>query len=382
VVPTSSQLFDPTTLRFTNTASMLTPRFGHSATLTSPGVVVAIGGILASNVVLTSSEVYEPTAGVGGTCRVASDCASGVCNEHCCPSSACTSPCTTCLAYTGQCATITDAQDPSSCTNTNYCDATGACVPKGAAGAACTIDLACANQYCIGGYCCGATMSCFGACRACAPGTGDCLVIMNADDPYSCTGANTCDANGVCVPKSVPDAGALEDAGVDSGADAEADAGTDAEADADTDAEADADTDAEADAGADAEADAGADADVDAGVDAEADGGVIDAGEDGGANDAGVDSGVDAGVDAAVVLDAGRDSGVDAALASDGGARDAAMAPLVDGAPPSSDASVSAASDESSGCGCRTATKTRGTPALLALAFSLILVARRRRGGR
>ncbi|MCA9590226.1 MAG: hypothetical protein KC657_33210 [Myxococcales bacterium] len=67
------------------------------------------------------------------------------------------------------------------------------------AGAVCALHDDCASGICDQGVCCLTT--CTGACRACAPGTGQCLVVKGADDPNSCAGTDTCDATGACKKK-------------------------------------------------------------------------------------------------------------------------------------------------------------------------------------
>ncbi len=69
-----------------------------------------------------------------------------------------------------------------------------------APGAACTINDDCGSGICDLGVCCAA--GCTASCRKCAPGTGACIAIQNADDPNSCTGKDTCDAASVCKKKS------------------------------------------------------------------------------------------------------------------------------------------------------------------------------------
>ena len=83
------------------------------------------------------------------------------------------------------------------CTGSMTCDATGAC--KKANGQVCAAATECASGACVDGHCCG-TASC-GACQACTGGGGTCVMVANAEDPDSCSGASSCDATGACKKK-------------------------------------------------------------------------------------------------------------------------------------------------------------------------------------
>jgi hypothetical protein len=56
---TSAELYDPTAATFAATGSLNTPRSGHTATLLSNGMVLVVGGTLLS----TSTELYNPATG-------------------------------------------------------------------------------------------------------------------------------------------------------------------------------------------------------------------------------------------------------------------------------------------------------------------------------
>jgi MYXO-CTERM domain-containing protein len=70
-----------------------------------------------------------------------------------------------------------------------------------ARGGGCTTQAQCDTGNCVDGVCC-MTSSC-GTCQACNTATpGTCAPVLNAPDPPSCTGTQTCDDNGQC--KLVP----------------------------------------------------------------------------------------------------------------------------------------------------------------------------------
>lgn len=68
-----------------------------------------------------------------------------------------------------------------------------------APGAACALHDDCSSGICDQGVCCLAP--CAGTCRRCEAGTGQCVVVRDADVPSTCSGDSTCDANGACKKK-------------------------------------------------------------------------------------------------------------------------------------------------------------------------------------
>jgi hypothetical protein len=68
-------------------------------------------------------------------------------------------------------------------------------------GGACAADADCDTGHCVDGTCC-ESAAC-GTCQACNLGanSGVCTKVTSADDPDTCTGANTCDTTGACKPK-------------------------------------------------------------------------------------------------------------------------------------------------------------------------------------
>jgi streptogramin lyase len=136
---------------------------------------------------------------IGASCGGGSECASTFCADgHCC-NTACNGLCQAC--GTGTCAPVLNAPDPDTCAGTQACDPTGACrpVPK-PIGAPCGTNAECASTFCADGHCCNS--ACAGLCQAC--GTGTCAPVLNAPDPDTCAGAQTCDPTGVCRPAPKP----------------------------------------------------------------------------------------------------------------------------------------------------------------------------------
>jgi hypothetical protein len=64
-------------------------------------------------------------------------------------------------------------------------------------GEACASGATCASGNCVDGACCAAAAC--GSCASCRSGT--CDRIVSAEDPDSCAGATTCDAEGRCLKK-------------------------------------------------------------------------------------------------------------------------------------------------------------------------------------
>ncbi|HET6150225.1 MAG TPA: hypothetical protein VFH68_21980 [Polyangia bacterium] len=129
----------------------------------------------------------------GQTCTGTGDCSSGNCVDgHCCDTP-CTGSCLTCA--TGTCSPVRGADDPGTCTGTMTCNASGVCSKK--LGQTCTAGSECVAGFCADGRCCDA--ACTGTCLTCSA-AGACAPVVNGED-NTCTGASTCNANGVCLKK-------------------------------------------------------------------------------------------------------------------------------------------------------------------------------------
>jgi hypothetical protein len=166
-------------------------------------------------------------------CRV---CASGHCTDGVCCDAACDGACDVCATSAGAtkdgacsnaspgapgapscapyvCSGVSPAC-PSSCLTdadcgpSHYCSAQGACAPRKPKGAPCGFAdcsaggcASCeAGLTCRDGVCCGSL--CDSACAMCAPATGICGPVLNAEDPDTCGGAAICDASGSCRKKN------------------------------------------------------------------------------------------------------------------------------------------------------------------------------------
>lgn len=96
------------------------------------------------------------------------------------------------VLFSGDGNTVTEPHD----THTYYMRG-NTCSPNGPSNA-------CNTGWCTDGVCC-EVQSC-GTCQRCddgtANGSGTCTTVMNAEDPNSCSGANACDAAGVCKKKN------------------------------------------------------------------------------------------------------------------------------------------------------------------------------------
>lgn len=188
-ITASADVYDPSTGTFAPTGPMTANRSQHTASVLASGKVLVAGG--ASSVALSLAELYAPLA-LGAACSAAADCTSGSCNDKCC-SAACTGTCKTCDG-SGACLTVTNADDPDSCTGTNTCDATGQCHLK--LGQGCSTGASCASGVCNNRCCLAA---CAATCTNC-DATGACALAPLGAPGNGCTDllVHACDGAGAC----------------------------------------------------------------------------------------------------------------------------------------------------------------------------------------
>jgi hypothetical protein len=85
------------------------------------------------------------------------------------------------------------------CQAGNYC-ASGKCLPLQGNGTSCVDGFQCGSGACVDARCC-ASPSC-GSCEACTGAAGTCAKVVNAADPGTCTGNQSCSPDGVCKKKN------------------------------------------------------------------------------------------------------------------------------------------------------------------------------------
>ncbi|MBS2018642.1 MAG: hypothetical protein JST00_37595 [Deltaproteobacteria bacterium] len=188
------EIFDAVTKTFSPqpTLSFARTRLGAakiSPTAGAKGEVAAFGGRGTTGYSLGSTEIWGPGQ-AGSACTTGDDCRSGDCQEGICCAASCSGSCKTCVAATGACVVVTKADDPSTCTGANTCDAAGSCKKKN--GQTCAAAGDCASGFCVDGACC--DRACNGQCEACnVPGVvGSCAPIAGA--PHG--GRPACNATG------------------------------------------------------------------------------------------------------------------------------------------------------------------------------------------
>ncbi len=158
-----------------------------------------------------------PACGSGQWCDPTAGPSCQPCNVkgHCGPSCVACANNDVCNATATAC---TGCNVDTDCMAGNYC-LSGTCTPKVANGLACSVGTractsgpdqaggcptctggscnTCQSGLCVDGVCCSATCGTCSRCLAGA-GNGNCINVVNADDPDTCTGVNTCNASAMC----------------------------------------------------------------------------------------------------------------------------------------------------------------------------------------
>ena len=200
----SVEFYDPSTNAWTAGSKLSRQLKYHTATLLSSGRVLVAGGLSKSGGTVASTELFDPTSGLG--CKQASNCAAGFCVDGICCQTACMDTCRQCVlsGSVGKCVNAphgtkdTNATVP--CAGANSCDSSGKCVAGN--GQKCTKGADCASGFCVDGRCC--DKPCTAGCLACdlVGKEGTCNPMpLGHKDPGGlapCTGNNACDGTGSC----------------------------------------------------------------------------------------------------------------------------------------------------------------------------------------
>ena len=135
---------------------------------------------------------------LGAHCAAASLCQSGFCEDGVCCKGECKGECKSCKLglNAGTCTSVTNDEDPGTCSGDKSCDAQGACLWS--LGQQCGHATQCASGYCADGLCC--DKACTDTCWACdlAQSKGLCSRVKDAEDPDTCQGLRACAADGRC----------------------------------------------------------------------------------------------------------------------------------------------------------------------------------------
>jgi hypothetical protein len=182
----------------------------------------------------------------GSTCTSASQCASTFCADGKCCNTACSGACDACngadrgwaSATNGVCRTAPAgfAGEPTcspyvcngssstcaspctgdaDCASAFYCAANGICTARKSTAGTCDATADCkvsgcrvcaGTSECKDGVCC--SSACTSACQTCSATPGTCTSVKSGDDADTCSGQNTCDAQGACKLKNGQSCGA------------------------------------------------------------------------------------------------------------------------------------------------------------------------------
>jgi hypothetical protein len=133
-----------------------------------------------------------------GDCMSDDECVTGNCVDgHCCADT-CGTPCRSCNNRDGTCTTPVTGDDDDNCDGDQTCDADGAC--KLANGQRCSDADECASALCVDGVCCSA--ACEGSCEACdvEGEEGTCTLVEGAPhgERVPCDGEPGSTCGGFC----------------------------------------------------------------------------------------------------------------------------------------------------------------------------------------
>ena len=134
---------------------------------------------------------------LGQTCSSGAECVGARCVDGRCCENDCTTACRSCANAAGTCTTVVASQDDDNCSGTQTCSASGACLRD--LGQTCSNAAQCAEGTCVDGRCC--EDACTTPCRSCANSAGTCTTVVSSADDDNCSGNDTCDGSGACVPK-------------------------------------------------------------------------------------------------------------------------------------------------------------------------------------
>jgi len=175
---TAAEIYDEATNAFTALTATTKQRHGGEAVTLDSGRIMIIGGIVAGTI-STDVEIYDPVAQTFTPQTAMSFARADF---------------TAARIKDGN-VLAAGGRNPG-----GYSVGTAEVWTPNAAGTKCAVPDDCRSGDCEEGICCAA--ACEGACKTCVATTGACVAVITSDDPNSCTGLLTCDAQGACKKKN------------------------------------------------------------------------------------------------------------------------------------------------------------------------------------